>query len=83
MNDDFNTAKVLANLFELVPVINAIKDGHINAAAISVNTFQLIKTSFKIWIEDILGLKNSKENNQALNSVMELLIDIRKEARDK
>ncbi len=81
MNDDFNTAKVLANFFELVPVINAIKDGHINTAAISVNTFELIKTSFKIWIEDILGLKNSKENNQALNSVMELLIDIRKEAR--
>ncbi|MEJ7823763.1 MAG: DALR domain-containing protein, partial [Chitinophagaceae bacterium] len=81
MNDDFNTAKVMANLFELVPVINAIKDGHISADAISVNTFELIKTSFKIWIEDILGLKNSKENNQALNSVMELLIDIRKEAR--
>jgi cysteinyl-tRNA synthetase len=82
MNDDFNTAKVLANFFELVPIINGIKDGHINAAAISVNTFQLIKTSFKIWIEDILGLKNPKENNQALNSVMELLIDIRKEARE-
>ncbi len=29
MNDDFNTAKVLANLFELVPVINSIKDKHI------------------------------------------------------
>jgi cysteinyl-tRNA synthetase len=81
MNDDFNTAKVMANLFELVPVINAIKDGHINAVAISVNTLELMKTSFKVWIEDILGLKNSKENNQVLNGVMELLIDIRKEAR--
>ena len=27
MNDDFNTAKVLANIFEIVPVINSIKDG--------------------------------------------------------
>ena len=26
MNDDFNTAKVLASMFELVPVINSIKD---------------------------------------------------------
>jgi cysteinyl-tRNA synthetase len=33
MNDDFNTAKVLANLFELVPVINGIKDGHISPKA--------------------------------------------------
>ncbi|MEJ7823580.1 MAG: DALR domain-containing protein, partial [Chitinophagaceae bacterium] len=81
MNDDFNTAKVLANLFELVPIINGIKDGHISAQAISENTFHLIKNSFKLWMEDILGLKNSKENNQVLNSVMELLIDIRKEAR--
>ena len=30
MNDDFNTAKVLANLFDLVPVINSIKDKHIS-----------------------------------------------------
>src|SRR4030095_16123404 len=29
MNDDFNTAKVLANFFEIVPIINGIKDGHI------------------------------------------------------
>ncbi|HTN37127.1 MAG TPA: cysteine--tRNA ligase, partial [Arachidicoccus sp.] len=27
MNDDFNTAKVVADLFELVPVINSIKGG--------------------------------------------------------
>jgi cysteinyl-tRNA synthetase len=31
MNDDLNTAKVLANMFELVSVINAIKDKHIPA----------------------------------------------------
>src|SRR5699024_7916179 len=29
MNDDFNTAKVLANLFDMVPVINSIHDGKI------------------------------------------------------
>ena len=81
MNDDFNTAKVLANFFEMVPIINGIKDGHISSDAISSNTFQLMKTSFKLWLEDILGLKNPKENNETLNNVMELLIDIRKEAR--
>ncbi|HUS00660.1 MAG TPA: cysteine--tRNA ligase [Chitinophagaceae bacterium] len=81
MNDDFNTAKVLANFFELVPIINGIKDGHISTTAISSGTLQLIRTSFKVWLEDILGLKNSKETDPALNSVMELLIDIRKEAR--
>ena len=81
MNDDFNTAKVLANLFEMVPIINGIKDGHINADAISPETLQLMKTSFKTWLEGILGLKSPKENNETLNNVMELLIDIRREAR--
>ena len=81
MNDDFNTAKVLANFFEMVPVINGIKDGHISMDAISLQTFKLMKTTFKIWLEDILGLKNPKENNEALNSVMDLLIEIRKESR--
>ncbi len=81
MNDDFNTAKVLANFFEMVPIINGIKDGHVTADAISSATFQLMKTSFKLWLEDILGLKNPKENNRALNSVMDLVIEIRKESR--
>jgi cysteinyl-tRNA synthetase len=81
MNDDFNTAKVMANFFELIPVINGIKDGHISADAISSKTFQFMKASFKLWLEDILGLKNTKENSEILNSVMELLIEIRKEAR--
>ena len=40
-----------------------------------------MKTSFKLWLEDILGLKNPKENNEALNCVMDLLIEIRKESR--
>ena len=81
MDDDFNTAKVLANFFEMVPVINGIKDGHISAGAISPDTLQLMKATFKLWLEDILGLKNPKENNHALNCVMELLIEIRKESR--
>ena len=81
MNDDFNTAKVLANIFELVPVINGLKDGHIAPHSITAEILQLLQTSLKTWLEDILGLKSTRETNPALNSVMELLIDIRKEAR--
>ena len=33
INDDFSTAKVLANIFELVPVINSIKDKSIALTA--------------------------------------------------
>jgi len=83
MNDDFNTAKVLANMFELVPVINSMKDKTIPAAALSKQTFELLQKQFKIYIEDILGLKNISVKNEILEAVLDLLIDIRKEAKIK
>ena len=84
MDDDFSTAKVLANLFELAPVINSIKDGHIASDAISSNTLQMLKDSFSTYLEDIMGLKNaSSQDGSALDGVMQLLIDIRKEAKEK
>jgi cysteinyl-tRNA synthetase len=84
MNDDFNTAKVLANMFELVPVINGIKDKHIAADAMSTETFALLKSSFKTYLEDILGMRSENEtNNGKLDGVMQMLIDMRKEARGK
>ena len=84
MNDDFGTAKVLANLFELVPVINSMKDKTIPVSALSAATFELLQKQMKVYIEDILGLKSVTEaDNEKLKGVMELLIDIRKEAKSK
>jgi cysteinyl-tRNA synthetase len=84
MNDDFNTAKVLANMFELVPVINSMKDNTITISALSKETFELLQKQMKIFVEDILGLKSvSDADNEKLKGVMDLLIDIRKEAKNK
>ncbi|HYC30249.1 MAG TPA: DALR domain-containing protein, partial [Chitinophagaceae bacterium] len=84
MNDDFNTAKVLANLFDLVPVINSLKDKHLNVSDLSTETFNLLKTQFKVYLTDILGLKQgSASNNGLLQGVIELLIQVRREARQK
>jgi cysteinyl-tRNA synthetase len=83
MNDDFNTAKVLGNMFELVPVINSIKDGLIQAEAISASTLALLQEKFKAYLEDIFGLKNDSADGGSLSGVMELLIEIRKEAKVK
>ena len=84
INDDLNTAKVLANLFELVPVINGIKDKHIASDALQANTVNHLKKQLKIFVEDILGLKaeNAKENRH-LEGVMALLMELRKEARSQ
>jgi cysteinyl-tRNA synthetase len=84
MNDDFNTAKVLANMFELAPVINSMKDKTIPVSSISPGTFKKLKKQFAVYLEDILGLKSvSDSGNEKFQGVMQLLVDIRKEAKSK
>lgn len=83
MNDDFNTAKVLANMFELVPVINSMKDKTIPVAALSQETFELLQIQFTTFLVDILGMRSISEMNDQLAGVINLLVEIRKEARNK
>jgi len=82
MDDDINTAKVVANLFEILPNINALKDKHIAADAVAGAVWASVQTQLKLFVESILGLKVDKgANRQQLNGVVELLIEIRKEAK--
>jgi cysteinyl-tRNA synthetase len=84
MNDDFSTAKVLANMFELVPVINSLKDKTISLEALSTETLLLLQEKMRVYIEDILGLQSEAEGEtDKLKGVMQVLIDLRKEARAK
>ena len=84
MDDDMSTAKVLANMFEIAPVINSIKDGLIEPGALSSSTLTLMQKNFQIYLEDIFGLKSlSANDNVVLNKVMELLISIRAAAKSK
>lgn len=83
INDDFNTAKVLANMFEIVPVINSMKDGLIKSVAISSASLQKLKEKFTTYLEDILGLKDNTQNSVQLNGLMDVLIEMRKEAKSK
>lgn len=79
MNDDFNTPKTLAVLFELASVVNKINDGQLT---VSKNGLALLQKTFHDFYEDVLGLKlEEQENANAMEGVMNLLIDIRKQAR--
>ncbi len=84
MNDDLNTAKVLANMFELVSVINSIKDKHIAVTALGTDTVVQLQKQMKVFVEEIFGLKNERADNDGkLDGVLQLLIDIRKEAKSR
>jgi cysteinyl-tRNA synthetase len=84
MNDDFNTAKVLAAMFEVVPVINSLKDGTLAPGSLSADTLQQLQKGMQVYLEGILGLVDERRTEEEkLNGLMEVLIDIRKDARAK
>ena len=84
INDDINTAKVMANMFELVPIINSIKDKLISASALQPKTFEYLHMNMKVFVEDIFGLQSELQGDPALlDGVINLLIDLRKQAKTK
>ncbi|MBL7764868.1 MAG: cysteine--tRNA ligase [Chitinophagaceae bacterium] len=84
MNDDFSTAKVLANFFELAPVVNSIKGGQIAGDEIGQALLEKMKTTFEVFLIQILGLKPIAETDHGhLDEVMQVLISIRQEAKLK
>jgi len=81
MNDDFNTPILVSHLFEAVKVINQIKEGK---ASLSSEDLETLKTTMNSFVFDVLGLMNeaAHNNSEKINGVVELLIKLRKEARE-
>ena len=80
MNDDFNTPILIAELFSAVKYINQIKD---NKASITNSNLSILKETMQQFVFDILGLENiaTNDQNHKLGATIELLINMRNEAR--
>jgi len=82
MSDDFNTARLLAVLFEMSARINDFKSGNTPLQQISVEVFDTFKATYLGFMEEVLGLREEEEqNHHLLNGVVEVLIGLRKKAR--
>jgi cysteinyl-tRNA synthetase len=79
MNDDFNTAVALAALLNLLKKINSIHNGVISIQTLDRKTFDLLKTAYINFVENIFGLK--EENQTDLGEVMTVFLEIYKEAK--
>jgi cysteinyl-tRNA synthetase len=82
MNDDFNTPILIAKLFDAVKHINLVKEGLESITEADKNTLAETINSF---VFDVLGLENKNSSNadtEKLSGVVELLIKLRKEARE-
>ncbi|MCW9036932.1 cysteine--tRNA ligase [Altibacter sp.] len=82
MNDDFNSPILIAQLFEAVKFINAVKDG---SASVSEADRSLLKETMSNFIFDVLGLEDAASEGskvtEKLNGAVALLIELRNRAR--
>jgi cysteinyl-tRNA synthetase len=84
MNDDFNTPKAMASLFDLASKINSLKGGQLSLSEVSTTTLERLKKTYKEFIFDILGLLDESSNggdSSTINGLMELILNIRSAAR--
>ena len=84
MNDDFNSPILIAQLFDAVRFINAVKN---ETATISADDQEKLSHKMGEFVEDIMGIElDGSENQSAVNTALQgtvsMLIDIRKTARD-
>ena len=83
MNDDLNTPTVIANLFDACRAINLVNDGK---AAISQADLDELKSVFKVFLFDILGVRDvaagGDVNLKPYEEAVDLLLQIRKTAKD-
>lgn len=86
MNDDLNTAMVIASLFELSSIANSIHDKKIPVNALKPETLVELKKHFNLFITDILGLAEEGPaggNNGVTDKLVELVLEFRKKAKEE
>lgn len=81
MCDDINTPIVISLLFEASKAINTVSDGK---GSISAEDLDELKATFKLFMEDILGLQQEMVENShqdAYKKAIDLLLNMRLEAK--
>jgi cysteinyl-tRNA synthetase len=57
INDDFNTAKLIAELFYLLKFIHALEYRQVDFYKLGESAFERLKKTYQLFVEDILGLQ--------------------------
>ncbi len=79
LNDDFNTALCIAQLFNLLKKFNTIHTGGLKTAEIGEELFHEMKQTFLTVIEQILGLVDEKPVQY--DNLLDILVGLYREAK--
>ncbi len=78
MNDDFNSPVLIAELFEASRIINSVKDGKLKIDAANLSLLKQLMRQFTL---DVLGLKDEQAANDDLPNVLNMVVELRSEAK--
>ncbi|MEZ4825580.1 MAG: DALR domain-containing protein [Bacteroidia bacterium] len=85
MNDDLNTARVIARMFDTLPVINQLFKDKAAGFAVNPDTFNSFRQFFLNVFTDWLGMSvEGGEDNQAkdtIDGLMGVILQLRGQAR--
>lgn len=81
MNDNFNTALTIAQLFNLLKRINSIYNGNIKYSELGKELYDEMVKTFVDYNEKVLGLKEEKPED--FENFLSPLLDLYKEAKFK
>ncbi len=79
MNDDLNTAVAIAKLFDLLKKINQLQLAQLQIAELGAEGFNLLRTNYISFIEQVLGLQEEKPD--AFELLLNELLSFYKEAK--
>ncbi|PKV63614.1 cysteinyl-tRNA synthetase [Pontibacter ramchanderi] len=80
LNDDLNTARTIASLFNLLKKINSLYLGQLQIGALTRGTFDTIRTTYTELVTDVLGLK--EEPTADMEEMLDLVLGFYKEAKE-
>jgi cysteinyl-tRNA synthetase len=81
LNDDMNTPKLIAELFDAVRIINSVKE---NLLSLTTEEIENLSKNFRLFFFDILGMLSEESNagnNQITEGLMQMIIEMRQEAK--
>lgn len=78
MNDDFNSPILIAELFEIVRIINSIYDGKMHATE---EDLVVIKKLIQDFVFGVLGLKEEEHQANDMGKIVDWIVQLRTEAK--
>jgi cysteinyl-tRNA synthetase len=79
MNDDFNTAQIIAMLFNLLKSINALQNGQLSPGLLGPTAFENLKNTYATFVQDILGLR--QESSVSATALLNILLGLYSQAK--